>query len=90
MPNSLINILAVGAAVEGEDGARPPYLLATVTTDANGSARIQRRFRALSLPPGDYFFKALELTSGAEGLSPVYSLSDAPQRRRLYGPVMWV
>lgn len=89
-PNSLINILVVGAAVAGEDGARPPYLLATVTTDANGGARIQRRFRALALPPGDYYFKALDMTSGAEGLSPVYSLSDAPQRRRLYGPVMWV
>ena len=84
-PNSLVNIYAVGVAV-----ARPPYLLATVTTDSQGNAQVQHRFRALALPPGDYFFRALEMATGAEGLSPVYSLSDAPQTRRLYGPVMWV
>jgi len=89
-PKSLVNIYAVGVAVADEDGARPPYLLATVTTDSQGNARVQRRFRALALPPGDYFFRALDMATGAEGLSPVYSLSDAPQTRRLYGPVMWV
>ncbi len=92
-PRSVVQVYAVRAAAPDDDAAtaaRPPQLLATATTDGEGQARLRQRFWPLVLPAGDYLFKAVDVASGAEGLSPLYSLSAAPQRRKLYGPVMWV